>query len=220
VLFRSNVRNDELEIIIIEAADRLVPFMEPGYSQKIKEKLINKGVRVLTKTKIARRTKDEIVLADGKEIKTKNFIWTGGIRVSELLKNGGLETDQTGKVIVDEHLHAKSDNNIYVIGDSANAINPYTGKTVPAAAQFALQQGRVVAINIFSETTGRQKKKYYPKVTGEVVSLGKHLAIGWMALPLIKKVTFVGFLGRLLKAAIKEKHIFLLRKESRNWITY
>lgn len=215
-----NVRNDELEIIIIEAADRLVPFMEPGYSQKIKEKLINKGVRVLTKTKIARRTKDEIVLADGKEIKTKNFIWTGGIRVSELLKNGGLETDQTGKVIVDEHLHAKSDNNIYVIGDSANAINPYTGKTVPAAAQFALQQGRVVAINIFSETTGRQKKKYYPKVTGEVVSLGKHLAIGWMALPLIKKVTFVGFLGRLLKAAIKEKHIFLLRKESRNWITY
>jgi hypothetical protein len=25
---------------------------------------------------------------------------------------------------------------------------------------------------------------------------------------------------RLLKTAITEKHIFLLRKESRNWITY
>lgn len=44
--------------------------------------------------------------------------------------------------------------------------------------------------------------------------------IGWLALPFFKKVTFIGFLGRLLKTAIREKHIFLLRKESRNWITY
>jgi NADH dehydrogenase len=64
------------------------------------------------------------------------------------------------------------------------------------------------------------KKKYYPKVLGEVVSLGKHRVIGWLALPFLKKVTFVGFLGRLLKTAIREKHIILLRKESRNWITY
>lgn len=214
------VSKDELEIIIIEAADRLVPFMKPEFSEKIKEKLTSKGVKVLTKSKIAQRTEDKVVLEDGKEIKTSNFIWTGGIRVSDLLKNGGLKTGPAGKVLVDEHLHTESDKNIYAIGDSANAINPYTGKPVPAAAQFALQQGRLVAENIFNEITGRLKSKYYPKVTGEVVSLGKHLAIGWMALPLIKKITFVGFLGRLLKAAVKEKHILLLRKESRNWIRY
>lgn len=214
------VRSNDVEIIIIEAADRLVPFMDPEYSQKIKEKLLNKGIRILIKAKIAQRTNDKVVLEDGQEIKTINFIWTGGIRVSELLKNGGLETDAAGKVIVNEHLHVQNDNNIYVIGDSANAINPYTGKTVPAAAQFALQQGRLIAVNIFNEIKGKQKKKYYPKVTGEVVSLGKHLAIGWIALPFIKKIRFVGFLGSLLKAAVKEKHILLLRKESRNWVTY
>lgn len=70
---------------------------------------------------------------------------------------------------------------------------------------------------MFAEGSGK-KKKYYHKVFGEVVSLGKHLAIGWLALPFFKKVTFVGFLGRLLKTVIREKHIILLRKESRKWI--
>ncbi len=51
----------------------------------------------------------------------------------------------------------------------------------------------------------------------EVVSLGRHPAVGWLALPFAKKITFVGFLGSLLKAIIEEKHIMLLRKESRNW---
>lgn len=215
-----NVDNNDVEIIIIEAADRLVPFMEQSFSSRIEKRLIEKGVKVLTGSKIERRTGDEIFLSDGSVIKSKNFIWTGGIRISDLIKRGGLKTSSVGRLIVDEYLQAEGSKYIYAIGDSANAINPVTGKPVPAAAQFALQQGRLAAENIFAEIWGRQKKKYLPKVLGEVVSLGKHLAIGWLALPFFKKVTFVGFLGRLLKTAIREKHIILLRKESRNWITY
>lgn len=215
-----NINNDEQEIIIIEATERLVPLMNPEFSDRIKEKLVKKGVKVLTKAKITELKEDKVILEDGRVINTKNFIWTGGIRISDLLKSGELKTSPEGRVLVDEYLHVESKENIYAIGDCAYAVNPYTGKPVSAAAQFALQQGRLVAENIYSEITGKQKHKYYPKVTGEVVSLGKHLAIGWMALPLIEKITFVGFLGRLLKTAVKEKYILLLRKESRNWITF
>jgi len=91
---------------------------------------------------------------------------------------------------------------------------------VPAAAQFALQQGRLVADNIWSAVHGRELKVYEPKVWGEVVSLGRHLAVGWLTLPLSRKITFVGFLGNLLRTAVEEKHLILLRKESRKWITY
>ena len=215
-----NIDNKDVEIIIIEASDRLVPFMEESFSLRIEKRLIEKGVKVLTSSKIERRTGDEIFLSNGSVIKSKNFIWTGGIRISDLIKRGGLKTSSVGRLMVDEYLQAVGSKYIFAIGDSANAINPITGKPVPAAAQFALQQGRLAAQNIFSEVWGRPKMKYYPKVLGEVVSLGKHLAIGWLALPFLKKVTFVGFLGRLLKTAIREKHIILLRKESRNWITY
>ncbi len=215
-----NIDNNDVEIIVIEAAYRLIPFMDKNFSSRIEKKLVEKGVKVLTGSKIERRTGDEIFLSDGSVIKTKNFIWTGGIRISDLIKRGGLKTSSVGRLIVDEYLQSEGNKNIYAIGDSANAVNPVTNKPVPAAAQFALQQGRLAAENIYTEIFGRPKNAYYPKVLGEVVSLGKHLAIGWLALPFFKKVTFVGFLGRLLKTAIREKHIILLRKESRNWITY
>lgn len=215
-----NINNRNIEIILIEATDRLVPFMDNEFSEKIKQRLIDKGVKILLNSKIVKLTDDEIFLENGKTIKTKNFIWTGGIRVSDLLKRGGLKTGPAGRLIVNQYLQAEDNKYVYAIGDSANAINPVTGKPVPAAAQFALQQGRLVAENIYAEIFGKSKKAYYPKVLGEVVSLGKHLAIGWLALPILKKVTFVGFLGKLLKTAIREKHIILLRKESRNWITY
>lgn len=216
--FRINPK--ELEIIIIEAAERLVHFMDESFSNRIKKKFIDKGIKVLTGSKITGRTKDEVSLADGTIIRTKTFIWTGGIHISDLIQRGGLKTSSVGRLIVDEYLQAENNKYIFAIGDSANAINPITEKPVPATAQFALQQGRLVAENIFAVVKGRQKKKYYPKVLGEVISLGKHLAIGWLALPFLKKVTFVGFLGRLLKTAVREKHIILLRKESRNWISY
>ncbi len=215
-----NIDTSNVEIIMIEAASRLVPFMDEEFSAKIKRRLNDKAIKVLLNSKITKRTNDEVFLENSEAIKTKNFIWTGGIRVSDLLKYGGLKTGPAGRVIVNEHLQAEGNKYIYAIGDSANAINPVTGKPVPAAAQFALQQGRLAAENIYAEIFGKPKKMYHPKVLGEVVSLGKHLAIGWLALPFFKKVTFVGFLGRLLKTAIREKHIFLLRKESRNWITY
>lgn len=153
-------------------------------------------------------------------LRTKSLIWTGGIRISDLVRESGMKVGQLGRIIVDEFLRAEGYPFIYAIGDSALAMNPYTGKPVPAAAQFALQQGRLVADNIYAEIAGGTRKPYRPKVWGEIVSLGRHLAVGWLALPVLRKITFVGFLGSLLKTAIQEKHIFLLRGESRNWITY
>jgi len=64
---------------------------------------------------------------------------------------------------------------------------------------------------------GRTPKRYRPRVLGEVVSLGKHLAIGWASLPLGTRLNFVGFLGSLLKRAISEKHLLLLWRERQNW---
>ncbi len=157
-----NIDNKDVEIIIIEAAHRLVPFMEESFSSRIERRLIEKGVRILAGSKIERRTNDEVFLSDGSIIKSKNFIWTGGIRISDLIKRGGLKTSSVGRLIVDEYLQAEDNKYIYAIGDSANAINPVTGKPIPAAAQFALQQGRLTAENIFAQVTGRAKKKYYP----------------------------------------------------------
>jgi NADH dehydrogenase len=207
----------EVEIIVVEVGRHVVAHLGDVFASHIQKKLTAKGIKVLTETRIAGRTQDTVTLSSGEALKTQTVIWTGGIRINDLIHDSGIETGQLGRIIVDEFLRSRTYPFIYAIGDNALALNPVTAKPVAAAAQFALQQGRLVADNIYADVLGGSAKEYYPKVLGEVVSLGRHLAAGWMALPLLKKITFIGFLGSLIKAAIEGKHILLLRKESRNW---
>ncbi|BBO17888.1 NAD(P)/FAD-dependent oxidoreductase [Candidatus Brocadia pituitae] len=215
----SHVNPHEIEIIIVESGSQVVSKMDESFAAHVHKKLLGKGVKIIPNSKIIARTPDTATLSSGEVLKTKALIWTGGIRISELARESGLKTGQSGRIIVDEYLRTDGYPFIYAIGDSALAINPYTKETVPAAAQFALQQGRLVAHNIYADMIEGSREPYHPKVLGEVVSLGRHLAVGWLALPFLKKITFVGFLGNLLKTAIQEKHIFHLRKESGKWIT-
>ena len=89
-----------IEIIIVEAADRLVPFMDKDFSMRIEKKLVAKNIKILKDSRIVKRTESELLMSDGIIIKTKNFIWTGGIRVSDLLKSSGLITGPAGRVMV------------------------------------------------------------------------------------------------------------------------
>ncbi len=95
---------------------------------------------------------------------------------------------------MDEFLRVEGCSFIYANGDNALAMNPSTGKPVPAGAQFALQQGRLVADNIYADVVGSVRKSYSPKFWGEVISLGKHLAVSLLAHLFAKKITFIGFL--------------------------
>lgn len=210
----------EVEVLIIEGGDTILPTMDEALRKRSEERLLAKGVKIMTHALITSLTPEAVTLATGEEIRTRTLIWTGGIRVSALAGESGLTVGPMGRIVVDEFLRAHGHPQVYAIGDSALAVNPETGRTVPAAAQFALQQGRVVAENIQAAITAGPLKPYRPRVLGEIVSLGRHLAVGWMALPLVKKITFFGFVASLLKAASAEKHILLLRKESRNWIRY
>jgi NADH dehydrogenase len=85
------------------------------------------------------------------------------------------------------------------------------------AAQFALQQGRRAADNLVAELRGGEEEAYEPRVLGEVISLGRHLAAGWLALGWAGRLRMTGFLASLLKRAIREKHLASLWRESRRW---
>lgn len=212
-----HVSLDDVEIILVQGGDRIMPNLEESISASVSKKLLGKRVTVLTNTKIVSQTAGTVALSSGLVLETRTLVWTGGIHITDLFRESGLKIGKLGRVVVDEFLRAESYPFIYAIGDNALAMNPRTGCPVPTAAQFALQQGRLVAENVHAAVVGGEMKPYFPKVWGEAVSLGRHLAAGWLALPFVKKITFVGFLGSLVKAAIEGKHLLLLRKESRNW---
>ena len=214
------IPSEEVDVIIVEAADDIIPSSAKDLRDKIRNELVEKGVRILTRTRVVSVSSEGVSLSTGEVLRAETLVWTGGIRISEVAKQSGMAIGESGRVRVNEYLQSVTSSNVYAIGDNALAMNPKTGKPVPAAAQFALQQGRLVADNLHAVVSGLPQRPYQPRVWGEVISLGRHLAAGWVALPIIRKLAFVGFLMSLLKAAIKGKHIFLLRKESRNWMSY
>lgn len=214
------VSTEDVEILLVEALNKILPALDESLRRRILDKLLEKKVKVLTSTRIVDCSPDTVTISANEVLRTRTVVWTGGIQIADLTQASGMTTGSIGRIVVDEYLRSVDFPFVYAIGDNALAINPQTGKPVPAAAQFALQQGRLVAENIFADCFGGARRAYRPKVWGEVVSLGRHLGVGWLALPFVKKVRFVGFLGSLVRAAAMEKHVILLRKESRNWTMY
>ncbi len=217
---KAEIASAGFQILLIEGGSRLVPNLDERMSEEVSQRLQGKGVKIITNCRIVKRTIDAIALSNGDILKAYTLVWTGGIKAGSIIESSGLTTGQMGRIIVNEFLQAEGHPFVYALGDNALAINPTTGNPVPAAAQFALQQGRLVAGNIYADICGRDKRPYKPKVLGEIVSLGRHLAVGWLAVPFFKKVRFFGFIASLLKTAIEDKHILLLKKESRNWIDW
>lgn len=211
---------EDVEVLVVEGGPRLVPAMGEAFSRSVHDRLEARGVRIRTGVRITRVKADRILLHDGEEVPACTLLWTGGIKVSERLRASGLATGPLGRLLVDAHLRVQDHPDIWAIGDDALARNPDTGEPMPTAAQFALQQGRLVADNILRAAEGRPLLRYRPRVLGEVVSLGRHLAVGWMALPWLGRLRFAGFVASLLKMAIAEKHLVLLWRESRGPVTW
>ncbi|MBN1449117.1 MAG: FAD-dependent oxidoreductase, partial [Bacteroidetes bacterium] len=211
----------EPEMLLIELSDTILPSLEGRQIVRSVEALQAMGIRILTGTRVIGMEERDgslrVLREPGDPIPTRTMVWTGGIRISDLLGKSGAETGPQGRVVVNRHLQVKDFPEVFAIGDNALAINPVTGEAVPTAAQFALQQGYLTADNLQRLVDGKALKSYTPKVLGEVVSLGKHLAVGWASLPLGAQIRFLGFLGSLIKRAISERHLFLLWKERQNW---
>lgn len=211
----------EPELLLIEAGDRVLPTLDGRQAATSIEAMQAIGVQILTKTRVVGMEEHDgrmlVLRTPGNPIAARTVIWTGGIRISDLIRDSGLHTGMQGRVHVDAFLQVEGHPGVFAIGDNALAHNPATGVTVPTAAQFALQQGYLTATNLFRLVQRRPLRPYRPYVLGEVVSLGRHLAIGWMALPLAGRVRFFGFLASLLKRAIAERHLLLLWRERRMW---
>ncbi|HWP35617.1 MAG TPA: NAD(P)/FAD-dependent oxidoreductase [Thermodesulfobacteriota bacterium] len=212
----------DYELIVCELSDTILPMLEPRLRQKAAEILTAKGVRILTGTRVLGMTEGRIRIEPGGELRAQTLVWTGGIRAADLVRElPGVETGPQGRILVDEFLQVKGHPELFAIGDAALAINPATGRAVPAAAQFALQQGRLTADNLVARLEGRPMRPYRPRVLGEVISLGRHMAVGWVALVGWRaRLRFVGFLASLIKRAIAEKHVVLLWRERQQWLGY
>ena len=181
--FRS-IHPEESEILLVDAADRVLPAFPPELSEQAKATLRDLGVQVRTGVKVTAIDAQGIALEgpSGKErIAANTVLWAAGVAASPLGKmlaeKAGAKTDRMGRVIVNPDLTVPGHPEIFVIGDMAH-LPGKDGNPLPGLAPVATQQGRYAARCIGKRLSGESQAalfSYFDK--GTMAVIGRHAAV-------------------------------------------
>jgi len=187
-------------IILIEAAPRILAAFPESLARKTQKRLVTMGVEVRTGTPVTDLDEHGVVV-DGERIKAATIIWGAGVSASPAGKWLGAEVDRAGRVMVSSDLSVPGHPNVFVIGDTAVAMQ--NGKALPGVAQVAIQGGRYVAAVITDRIEGKElNKPFHYRDKGNLATVGRSYAIVD-----IGKIRLTGFFAWLLWLAV---HIYFL----------
>jgi NADH dehydrogenase len=163
-------------VVLIEAGERVLPTMPPCLSEKAKRQLEGLGVEVLLRTPVTRCDETGVGLADGSAIESACVLWAAGVMASKAAKWLGVPADRAGRVQVDEKLNPPEHENIFVIGDTAAAVDG-NGKQVPGVAPAAKQMGQYAAGAILARIAGRPVEPFRYRNLGNLATIGRKAAV-------------------------------------------
>ena len=146
------------------------------------------GVEVLVNTKVDNYDGDIITFEGGKNVRTKNVIWSAGVMGSV---PEGLSKDiivRGNRIQTDNICRVEGFQNIFAIGDVAAMITNDTPKGHPGVAQVAIQMGKTTGKNILHLIKGEaiEPFKYFDK--GSLATIGRNKAVADLG-----KIKFQGF---------------------------
>lgn len=202
----------DIQVNLIEAADRVLPALPPRLSQATQELLGKLGVVVHTQAKVAAVQADGVRLADGRMLPAELVVWAAGVKAADFLKEiGGLESNRSNQLIVKPSLQTTRDDDIFAIGDCAACAWPEAnggkGGFVPPRAQAAHQQASHVAAQVKRRLAGKVLKPYRYRDFGSLVSLGEFSTVGNMMGGLIGGSLMIeGAFARLMYVSLYKMH--------------
>ena len=132
-------------VVLLDAADRVLPPFEPALSARAEQLLTRLGVEVRTGTPVTGIDGSAVQIGDDR-IKAGTVLWAAGVAASPLAKTLDVPLDRAGRVLVEADLTIPGHRDVFVVGDLA-AVRTPTG-WVPGVAPAAIQQGRHTAENI------------------------------------------------------------------------
>jgi NADH:ubiquinone reductase (H+-translocating) len=206
----------DAQILLIEAAERILPPYPPDLSSKAQESLERLGVVVRTKTMVADVQRDYVTVkfaGTEERIATHNVVWAAGVEASflarELSQATGANLDRAGRILVEPDLTLAGRPELFVLGDMASYPHP-DGKPLPGVAPVAIQQGRFVARLVKARLANRAVPTFRYRDYGNMATIGRAAAVAdfgklhvsgffaWMLWLMIHLINLVSFRNRLL----------------------
>jgi NADH dehydrogenase FAD-containing subunit len=173
------------QIIVYEAAPRILPTFREDLSVKAKRHLEALGVTIRAGVHVDKIDSAGVV-AGGVQVLSKTVLWSAGVVASPAAKWLNVEPARGGRVKVNADLSVPGLPNVFVIGDTAeviaetrNVLGVKTGVgAMPGVAQPAIQEGQFVAKLILELAEGKEKRatfRYLDK--GDLAVVGRGFAV-------------------------------------------
>lgn len=199
-----NIKGKRVLITLIEAGPKILPMISDKKRKIISKHLTELGVVLMENSPIEEVEADFVKLKNGQALEGGMVIWTAGIKTNEFLKFiTGLPITDKGKIVVDDNLQVREWKNVFAAGDNQEFMDTKTQKPVPALAYTAVDQGKVVAENIFNSLNGKNLKTYEPYYGVWIAPVGGKFALanlwgGW---------SVSGFMGWVIRELVDFRYL-------------
>ena len=196
-----HTRCSDPRVVLIEAGPRLLPSFSPKISECVRQSLLKRGVDVRLGAAVT-KCADKKVLIGEDSMDADTIVWAAGVRASPASDWLGADSDQAGRAKVRGDLSFESAPNVFVIGDTASAVDA-DGKLVPGVAPAAKQQGAYVGRKIADRIAGAPEKGPFHYLDfGSLATIGRNSAVAEFG-----DIKLTGFLAWLFWCVI---HIYFL----------
>lgn len=226
--FYKNIPKETIKFTLVQRGERILPELPERLSTYADTKLRQRGIDIRCNVGMQCALHDGVVLSDGSMLPSYTVITTIGNGPSEFIQQLNL-TMHRGRILTDSYLRLTQYPDVWSLGDvaavplSSDNNNPNEQTSyAPPTAQFAVQQAKYVAHNIFTthKNTGKKNQKelrpftYHP--LGAMASIGNYRAVADIMGLQISGI-FAWFLWRGFYLAMLPGFITRLRV-SLNWL--
>jgi NADH:ubiquinone reductase (H+-translocating) len=195
-------------ILLVEAGPRLLASFPQSLADYAEKELTKLGVTVMLGQSVEDLTAEGAIVG-GRMIKAATMIWGAGIQAAPGVKMLGVPLERAGRVAVGADLSVPGLPGVYVVGDSALALDE-RGQSFPVLAQVAAQQGDYVGRSLAAQARGKPFPKpfrYHDR--GNTAIIGRNAAVfdfgrwhlkgrlGWFLWAFVHIYLLVGFENRL-----------------------
>ena len=209
----------DVRIVLIEAADRILPALSERIAGKAGEMLEKIGVDVRTNSRVSEVMANGVRLSDGTIISSELVVWSAGVKGPDFLKNlDGLETTRSNQLVVRPTLQTTNDPDIFAMGDCAATPRPGFDTPVPPRAQAAHQQASHLLKQLRRRLDAKTLEPFHYRDFGSLVSLGRNHTVGSLMARTASNMFIEGFMARLMYRSLYKMHEHALHGATRTAI--
>ncbi len=206
-------------ILLVEAADRLLTSFPPKLSAKAKRSLERLGVTPMLNATVTGVDAESVTIEESggqpRRIPTRTVVWAAGVTASRMATTlgelTGADLDRAGRVAVEPDLTLPGHPEVFALGDMVRVRQTDgTVVTLPGVAPSAMQQGRYVARVVKARLDGQPSAPFRYRDKGNLATIGRASAVAdikglrlsgavaWLTWLFVHLFYLVGFQNRVL----------------------